>query len=94
MDELLTNPNLLKYWNLVKGESKTKLTITDVMSLGQHVTAFDVFPVGQNSIHWTDAMGAAQVQLVGLRGHHSRFLRRHHRVDRRLPFLFLCGRLR
>lgn len=55
MDELLTNPNLLKYWNLAKGESKTKLTITDVMSLGQHVTAFDVFPVGQNSIHWTDA---------------------------------------
>ncbi|MGI1608011.1 DUF2163 domain-containing protein [Klebsiella michiganensis] len=55
MDDLLTNPNLLKYWNLVKGENKTKLTITDVMSLGQHVTAFDVFSVGQNSIHWTDA---------------------------------------
>lgn len=40
MDELLTNPNLIKYFNLVKGENKTKLTITDVMMLGQHVTCF------------------------------------------------------
>ncbi|MBC3631466.1 DUF2163 domain-containing protein [Klebsiella michiganensis] len=55
MDELLTNPNLIKYFNLVKGENKTKLTITDVMMLGQHVTCFDVFPVNQSAIHWTDA---------------------------------------
>ncbi|HDS8977246.1 TPA: DUF2163 domain-containing protein [Raoultella ornithinolytica] len=55
MDELLTNPNLIKYWNLVKGDNKTKLSITDVMTLGQHVNCFDVFPVNQSAIHWTDA---------------------------------------
>nr|WP_085842346.1 DUF2163 domain-containing protein [Klebsiella pneumoniae] len=58
MDELLTNPNLIKYFNLVKGENKTKLTITDVMMLGQHVSCFDLFPVNQSAIHWTDAFKA------------------------------------
>lgn len=55
MDDLLTNPNLLKYWNLTRGGKRTSLTIQEVMSLGQHVTCFDVFPTGSNSIHWTDA---------------------------------------
>lgn len=55
MNELLTNPELLKYWNLTRGGNKTKLTITELMSLGVHCKAIDVFP--KNSIppiFWTD----------------------------------------
>ncbi|HAT5009549.1 TPA: DUF2163 domain-containing protein [Serratia marcescens] len=55
MNELLTNPELLKYWNLTRGGNKTRLTITEVMSLGVHCKAIDVFP--KNSIppiFWTD----------------------------------------
>ncbi|WP_439069246.1 DUF2163 domain-containing protein [Serratia nevei] len=55
MNELLTNPELLKYWNLTRGGNKTKLTITQLMSLGVHCKAIDVFP--KNSIppiFWTD----------------------------------------
>lgn len=55
MNDLLTNPDLLKYWNLTRGGNKTKLTITELMSLGVHCKAIDVFP--KNSIppiFWTD----------------------------------------
>ncbi|MGP2831167.1 DUF2163 domain-containing protein [Serratia marcescens] len=55
MNELLTNPELLKYWNLTRGGNKTRLTITELMSLGVHCKAIDVFP--KNSIppiFWTD----------------------------------------
>lgn len=45
MDDLKTNANLLKYWNLTRGGNRTSLTIQEIMSLGQHVTCFDVFPV-------------------------------------------------
>ncbi|EFD1058382.1 DUF2163 domain-containing protein [Escherichia coli] len=55
MDDLKTNANLLKYWNLTRGGNRKSLTIQEIMSLGQHVTCFDVFPRGQNAIHWTDA---------------------------------------
>ncbi|WP_431712687.1 DUF2163 domain-containing protein [Serratia marcescens] len=48
MNDLLTNPELLKYWNLTRGGNKTKLTITELMSLGVHCKAIDVFP--KNSI--------------------------------------------
>lgn len=44
MNELLTNPELLQYWNLTRGGNKTKLTITELMSLGVHCRAIDVFP--------------------------------------------------
>jgi hypothetical protein len=40
---ILTNVQLLKYWNLVRGGNKTKLTITELMSLGVHVICFDNF---------------------------------------------------
>lgn len=55
MNDLLTNPELLKYWNLTRGGNKAKLTITELMSLGVHCKAIDVFP--KNSIppiFWTD----------------------------------------
>lgn len=55
-DTILTNPQLLKYWNLVRGGNKSKLSITDVMSLGVHVRCFDVLPKGSSAFYWTDAL--------------------------------------
>lgn len=55
-DTILTNPQLLKYWSLVRGGNKTKLSITDVMSLGVHVRCFDVLPKGSSAFYWTDAL--------------------------------------
>lgn len=55
-DSILTNASLLKYWKLVRGTTKTKLTIMDVMSLGVHVTCYDVMPRGENGFHWTDSL--------------------------------------
>ena len=46
-DAVFTNANLLKYWKLVKGTTKTRLTLMDVMSLGVQVTCFDVLPKAQ-----------------------------------------------
>ncbi|HIE0608169.1 TPA: DUF2163 domain-containing protein [Serratia marcescens] len=55
MNELLTNPDLLQYWNLTRGGNKTKLTITELMSLGVHCRAIDVFPKNEiPPIFWTD----------------------------------------
>lgn len=62
-DELLTNPDLLKYWALIRGETKNKLTITDLMSVAIHVTAFEVLPRSQNAIYWTD--GFTQLLMDG-----------------------------
>lgn len=45
-ENILTNVQLLQYWNLVRGGNKTKLTITELMSLGVHVICFDVIPKG------------------------------------------------
>lgn len=54
MDAILSNPDLLKYWKLIRGDTKTKLTITEVMSISIHVTAFEVYPRTMNAIYWTD----------------------------------------
>jgi hypothetical protein len=51
---ILTNVQLLKYWNLVRGGNKTKLTITELMSLGVHVICFDVFQ--RDTVHFTGQM--------------------------------------
>lgn len=55
-DSVLTNPQLLKYWTLVRGTTKTRLTVMDVMSLGVNVTCFDVLPNATNGFHWTDSL--------------------------------------
>lgn len=55
MDALLANPVLLAYWNLTRGGNKTKLTITELMSLGVHCKCVDVFPTSLPGIHWTDS---------------------------------------
>lgn len=62
-DAVLTNPDLIKYWNLIRGEVKTKLTITDVMSMAVHVTCFDLLPRSVSAIYWTD--GFTPIQLNG-----------------------------
>lgn len=57
MDEnILTNAALLKYWNLIRGGNKSRLSVMEVMSLGVHVTCFDVLPKGTNGFHWTDSL--------------------------------------
>ncbi|WP_312282568.1 DUF2163 domain-containing protein [Pseudescherichia sp.] len=57
MDEnILTNKQLLRYWNLVRGGNKQRLTVMEVMSLGVHVICFDVLPKGTNGFHWTDSL--------------------------------------
>ncbi|HAV1973404.1 TPA: DUF2163 domain-containing protein [Enterobacter hormaechei subsp. steigerwaltii] len=63
MDDILSNPDLLKYWKLIRGETRTKLTITDLMSLSVHVTAFEVLPRSTSAIYWTD--GFAELVMDG-----------------------------
>ena len=53
---IYTNANLLKYWKLVRGTTKTRLTLMEIMSLGVNVTCFDVLPKGTNGFHWTDSL--------------------------------------
>lgn len=55
-DDILSNPNLIKYWNLVRGGNKTKLTITELMSLGVHVICFDMIPKSSSAFYWTDGL--------------------------------------
>lgn len=55
-DSVLTNPQLLQYYALVRGVTKSRLTLMEVMSLGVNVTCFDVLPVGTNGFHWTDSL--------------------------------------
>ncbi|WP_213712546.1 DUF2163 domain-containing protein [Cedecea lapagei] len=64
-DSVLTNTNLLKYWELLRGEVKTRLTITEVMSLGIHVTCFDVLTKSMGALYWTD--GFADIEVNGNR---------------------------
>ncbi|MDD7993762.1 DUF2163 domain-containing protein [Kosakonia radicincitans] len=52
---ILSNAQLVKYWNLIRGGNKTVLTQTELMSLGVHVICFDVLPKGYSAFHWTDA---------------------------------------
>lgn len=56
-NSILTNANLLSYWKLVRGTTKTTLSVTDLMSLGVHVICWDVLPKGgYSSFHWTDSL--------------------------------------
>ncbi|MDF2784220.1 MAG: hypothetical protein K0S95_755 [Pantoea eucrina] len=53
---VLKNANLLKYWKIVRGETRTSLTPTEVLSMGINCTCFEVLPNGYNGFHWTDAL--------------------------------------
>lgn len=59
----LTNPDLIKYYNLVRGTNKTVLTDIDVFSIGVHVMCFDVIPKGYSAFYWTD--GLIDITLKG-----------------------------
>ncbi|NIG74191.1 DUF2163 domain-containing protein [Klebsiella sp. Ap-873] len=60
---VLTNPQLIKYWELIRGEKKTQLSITDVMSMGVHVICFDLLPRASSAIYWTD--GFTPINVAG-----------------------------
>ena len=55
-ESVYTNANLIKYWKMVRGTTKSILSQMDVMSLGVSVTCFDVLPRGSNGFHWTDSL--------------------------------------
>ncbi|MDV0678309.1 DUF2163 domain-containing protein [Citrobacter freundii] len=54
---IFTNPDLLEYWELMRGEKKTSLNVMEVLSLGVHVKCFDVLPTRVPAIYWTDGLG-------------------------------------
>ena len=55
-ENILTNVSLIRYYNLVRGTNKTRLTPLEVLSIGVQVNAFDVLPKGTNGFHWTDGL--------------------------------------
>lgn len=63
-DSILTNPQLIKYWELLRGEKVTRLSVADVMSMGVHVTIFEVYPRKSDAIYWND--GFTQLELNGV----------------------------
>ena len=63
-DSILTNPQLIKYWELLRGEKVTRLSVTDVMSMGVHVTIFELYPRKSGAIYWND--GFTQLELNGV----------------------------
>lgn len=58
---VFTNPDLLEYWNLFRGGDKTKLTITEVLSMGIHVKCIDVIPKAISAIHWNDGLSTVTI---------------------------------
>ncbi|HFS3094757.1 TPA: DUF2163 domain-containing protein, partial [Escherichia coli] len=55
-DDILSNKDLVDYFNLCRGTSKTKLTVTDLFSIGVHVRCFDVLPVAIEPIFFNDGL--------------------------------------
>ncbi|HBH5350578.1 TPA: DUF2163 domain-containing protein, partial [Escherichia coli] len=53
---VFTNPDLLEYWNLTRGGNKTKLTVTELLSLGIHVRCFDILPTSIDPIFFNDGL--------------------------------------
>lgn len=52
----LTNPDILKYWKLIRGTTKTVLTEQELMSIGVHVICYDVLPKSGSGFYWTDSL--------------------------------------
>ncbi|TKV15368.1 DUF2163 domain-containing protein [Citrobacter sp. wls615] len=63
-DSILTNPQLINYLELLRGEKVTRLSVADVMSMGVHVTIFEVYPRKSDAIYWND--GFTQLELNGV----------------------------
>lgn len=61
---VLTNAQLLQYWKIVRGQTRTSLTTIEVLSIGINVTCFEVLPTGESGFYWTDALND-----VSLNGH-------------------------
>lgn len=54
-ESLLTNTDLLEYWNLTRGHNKTRLTEQEIYSMGIIVKCVDVIPVNSPAFFLTDA---------------------------------------
>lgn len=55
-NSILTNPDLIKYWNITRGDTKTVLTESDVYQLNVIVKCLDVIPNSQIApIYITDS---------------------------------------
>lgn len=66
-DAVFTNAALLQYWNLTRGDSKTRLTLSDIMCMGVVVKCVDMIPVsgsGVNAIYLND--GYVDLQTNGV----------------------------
>ncbi|EEW3260007.1 DUF2163 domain-containing protein [Escherichia coli] len=55
-DDILSNKDLVDYYNLCRGTSKTKLTVPDLFSIGVHVRCFDVLPTSIDPIFFNDGL--------------------------------------
>lgn len=55
-NDVLTNPDLIEYWNLYR-EHKDVVTIPDVLSLGVHIRCFEVIPKNITPLYWSDGLG-------------------------------------
>lgn len=55
-NSILTNPDLIQYWNITRGDNKTVLTESDVYQLNVIVKCLDVIPNSQTApIYITDS---------------------------------------
>lgn len=55
-DNVLNNPELVSYWNLVRGDHKTSLTEKELYQSGIMVKLIDVLPPQGSNIYITDAL--------------------------------------
>ena len=55
-NDILSNKDLVDYFNLCRGTSKTKLTVTELLSLGIHVRCFDILPTSIDPIFFNDGL--------------------------------------
>ncbi|MGD8204419.1 DUF2163 domain-containing protein [Pantoea sp. FN0305] len=55
-DNVLNNPELVSYWNLVRGDHKTALTEKELYQSGIMVKLIDVLPPQGSNIYITDAI--------------------------------------
>jgi hypothetical protein len=53
---VLTNADLIAYWNLTRGDNKTVLTEKELYQCGVMVKLIDILPATGSNIYLTDAI--------------------------------------
>ncbi|HBW1044605.1 TPA: DUF2163 domain-containing protein [Klebsiella aerogenes] len=56
MDDFLTNPDIIAYYNERYGTDKTELSFPDLFGINVVVFCYDLFPDGMSGFHWTDSL--------------------------------------